>query len=85
MTIAPMTESVASILGRDSETTIQNWLDLVEQNAELTCIPLSRGERTGHLPTLFRDLILRLDFDSGAPALISDAARQHGKLRRHQG
>jgi DNA-binding NtrC family response regulator len=35
-------ESVASILEREVEVTIQNWLDLVDQDAELTCIPLSR-------------------------------------------
>jgi hypothetical protein len=85
MTIAPITESVASILGRDSEITIQNWLALVEQNPDLTSIRLSRDEGIGHLPTLFRDLVLRLHFGSGAPALISDSARQPGRLRRHQG
>src|ERR1700720_3039451 len=35
-------ESVASILEREVETTIQNWLDIVDQDAELTVIPLSR-------------------------------------------
>jgi hypothetical protein len=85
MTIAPMTESVASILRRDSEVTIQNWLDLVEQNPDLTSIPLSRDERIGHLPILFRDLVLRWHFRAGTPALISESARQHGTLRRHQG
>jgi hypothetical protein len=79
------TESVSSILARESGITIQNWLDLVEQSAELAGIPLSRDERIGHLPILFRDLILRLQFDSRAPALFSDAARHHGTLRRHQG
>src|ERR1017187_5110322 len=43
-------ESVASILEREVDSTIQNWLDAVEQDAELSCIPLSRLERTGHLP-----------------------------------
>src|SRR5450755_2501279 len=58
-------ESVASILERDTEITIQNWLELVDQDAELTCIPLGRNERTGHLPKLLRDIILRLRFDTG--------------------
>src|SRR6266853_1502763 len=56
-------ESVASILEREGETTIQNWLDIVDQDAELTCIPLSRLERTGHLPKLLLDLVVRLRFD----------------------
>lgn len=82
----PRLESVASILEREIETTIQNWLDAVEQNAELACIPLSRLERTGHLPKLLQDLVVRLRLDSSlTAALISIAARDHGELRRHQG
>jgi CheY-like chemotaxis protein len=78
-------ESVASILEREGEITIQNWLELVEQNAELTCIPLSRYERTGHLPKLLRDLIRRLRQDKGLATPISMAARDHGEIRRQQG
>jgi DNA-binding response OmpR family regulator len=79
-------ESVASILERETETTIQNWLDSVEQDAELTCIPLTRIERTGHLPRLLRDLIVRLRLeDSGLEAPISIAARDHGEMRLQQG
>ncbi|MGB7333674.1 MAG: response regulator [Terriglobales bacterium] len=78
-------ESVASILERESEKTIQNWLDAVELDAELTCIPLGRKERTGHLPKLLRDLVVRLRVDSDSPAPDSRAAREHGELRRQQG
>jgi hypothetical protein len=78
-------ESVASILGRERDITIQKWLDLAEESAELTDIPLSSKERTGHLPKVLQDIILRLRLDSGLPAPISDAAREHGKLRLQQG
>jgi hypothetical protein len=78
-------ESVASILEREAETTIQNWLDIVDRNAELTCIPLSRIERTGHLPKLLVDLVVRLRLDSGLPAPMSPAARDHGAMRLKQG
>lgn len=78
-------ESVASILEREAETTIQNWLDIVDQDGELTCIPLSRTERTGHLPKLLMDLVVRLRLDSGLPAPISIAARDHGAMRLQQG
>jgi DNA-binding response OmpR family regulator len=78
-------ESVASILERETETTIQNWLDAVDQDAELTCIPLTRLERTGHLPRLLKDLIVRLRLDSGLKAPISIAARDHGEMRLSQG
>ena len=78
-------ESVASILEREIDTTIQNWLNIVDKDAELTCIPLSRIERTGHLPKLLMDLIIRLRLDSGLPAPISIAAREHGAMRLKQG
>jgi DNA-binding response OmpR family regulator len=78
-------ESVATILERDCDLTIQNWLDLVEQNAELTCVSLSRQDRTGHLPKLLRDLATRLRVESGLTTLISLAAREHGAIRREQG
>jgi DNA-binding response OmpR family regulator len=78
-------ESVASILERDSDITIRNWLDLVEDDAELTCISLSRADRTGHLPRLLQDLVVRLRLDSGSTAPLSMAARDHGSMRREQG
>jgi DNA-binding response OmpR family regulator len=78
-------ESVATILEREAESTIQNWLDLVEQEAELTSVVLSRLERTGHLPRLLQDLVLRLRLNTGLPAPISLAARDHGRMRCEQG
>jgi DNA-binding response OmpR family regulator len=78
-------ESVASILERETDTTIQNWLTLVEQDTELTCVPLGRAERTGHLPRLLRDLIVRLRLGSESATPISMAARDHGEVRRQQG
>ena len=81
----PRSESVASILERESEATTQHWLDAVEQDAELSCITLTRVERTGHLPRLMEDLVIRLQLDSGLPAPISIAAREHGRMRLEQG
>jgi hypothetical protein len=82
---APM-ESVATILAHDMDTTIQDWMALVAQDKELTCIPLSFEERTGHLPGLIADLIFRLRLPPTAKADLSSAsARQHGAMRRKQG
>jgi hypothetical protein len=78
-------ESVATILERETQTAIQTWFELVEKNMELACIPLTREQRTGHLPKLFQDLIRRLRLNSGLPALISLAARDHGEMRCGQG
>ena len=78
-------ESVATILERETQTAIQTWFELAEKNMELACIPLTREQRTGHLPKLFQDLIRRLRSNSGLPALISLAARDHGEMRCGQG
>lgn len=77
-------ECVAAILDRDADTTIQNWLSRVEQTEELTALPLSFQERTGHLPRLIRDLVRRLRLLPKAEIPVSEAAREHGILRRTQ-
>jgi CheY-like chemotaxis protein len=78
-------QTVASILEHDLRTTIQDWMALVERSEELTCIPLSFEDRTGHLPNLMADLIYRLRLPQHERAAISMPARQHGDLRRQQG
>jgi DNA-binding response OmpR family regulator len=81
----PPTQSVASILEHDLEATIQDWMELVQHDDELTCVPLSFEDRTGHLPSLITDLIRRLRLPRIAKGEISIPARQHGDLRRRQG
>jgi hypothetical protein len=78
-------ESVADILERELQSVIVDWLARVEQEADLTCIPLSFEDRTGHLPHLLHDVIKRLRLDAGTKAPISKAAAEHGDLRRKQG
>src|SRR5258708_177299 len=79
------TETVASILERDLDSTIQDWMKLVEHDEELSCIPLSFDERTGHLPNLLADLIYRLRIPPNPKGNSSAPAREHGDLRRQQG
>jgi DNA-binding response OmpR family regulator len=78
-------ESVASILEHNLDTTIQDWMALVEHDAELTATPLSFEDRTGHLPNLIADLINRLRLPPTTKANASIPAREHGDLRRKQG
>jgi hypothetical protein len=78
-------ESVADILERELQSVIKDWLARVEQEPDLTCIPLTFEDRTGHLPHLLHDVIARLRLDSGTKAPISKAAAEHGDLRRQQG
>jgi hypothetical protein len=62
----------------------------VKESCELNHLPLADNERTGHLPKLIEDLVLRLNTPStGSPqdsdALCSAAAALHGELRYAQG
>jgi len=79
------TQSVASILEQDLNSTIQDWMELVEHDDELTGIQLSFEERTGHLPNLLAELIYRLRVPPTSKANVSLSARKHGGLRREQG
>src|SRR5579859_2971206 len=79
------TEAVADILERELDSTIRNWLTLVEKEPDLAHVPLSFEERTGHLPRLLHDVIARLRLDKASKAPISVAAGHHGKLRLQQG
>src|ERR1700719_1201335 len=78
-------ESVAGSPERELKSVMVDWLARVEQEPDLTCIPLSFEERTGHLPQLLHDVIARLRLDAGTKAPISEAAGIHGDLRRKQG
>jgi hypothetical protein len=78
-------ESVADILEREQDTLIHEWLALVEEQVDLMSIPLSYEARTGHLPELLDDIVVRLRLDAGTKAAISVAASRHGDLRLKQG
>src|SRR6202165_4975682 len=78
-------EGVADILERDLDDVIQEWLIRVDKEPELTAIPLNFEDRTGHLPQLLRDVIVRLRLDDETKATISEAAAHHGDLRGQHG
>jgi hypothetical protein len=83
------TESVAAILTRCKASLIEDWLVRTKHTPELNHLPLSDEERTGHLPKLVDDLVVRLGktklTDKDSDAIASLAAVAHGKLRRKQG
>jgi hypothetical protein len=78
-------QTVATILERELGPTIKEWLRQVNLVPELTCLPLSDTDRTGHLPKLFSDLICRLRLAKDVKPPISEAATAHGKMRCAQG
>jgi hypothetical protein len=81
-----LAERVATILERDTQATISDWLGRVEGESELTCVPLSKEQRTGHLPKLLKELVgrLRVPRNLGTKQ-VSEAAVEHGKVRHSQG
>jgi hypothetical protein len=87
--VLPMSRKydVATVLERETKTTIADWYALVESEPDLTAIPLSRNDRCMHLPEMFSDLVFRLrnPLPLGSHALASPAAKNHGCLRRDQG
>jgi DNA-binding response OmpR family regulator len=81
-------ERVGVILQRCITGIVEDWLVRAKQSRELNHLPLNDSERTGHLPKLVEDLVVRLSTPSStkdSDAISSDAAIAHGKLRYLQG
>ena len=86
----PNKERVSAILHRCSDLVVKGWLARVKQARELNHLALDDAERTGHLPKLIEDLVVRLNRPiTGSPqdsdATYSSAAVLHGELRFAQG
>ena len=82
-----LVESVATILERSTDSTISDWYELVEKEESLMAVPMTFQLRSGHLPQVFQDLVLRLRSSKvlGSKELLSTSAAQHGTARRQQG
>ena len=78
-------EQAATILDRDADQIINDWMSSVDRNTELSAIVLLPLQRTGHLRLVLDDIVRRLRLPATAKALTSIAAREHGVLRRMQG
>jgi hypothetical protein len=89
--VSPRTpkERVAAILQRCTSGIVDEWLNRVKKNKTLSQMAMSDKERTGYLPKLIEDLIIRLKV-AAMPgdendSVRSAAATAHGKMRRLQG
>jgi DNA-binding response OmpR family regulator len=82
-------ERVGVILQRCINSIVEDWLVRAKQSRELNHLTLNDSERTGHLPKLVEDLVVRLSkpktSTKDSDATCSDAALAHGKLRYLQG
>ena len=88
-TRSPKHERVGTILRRCVGSLVEDWLARAKQSRELNHLTLSDEDRTGHLPKLVKDLIVRLSKPSASAkdsdAVSSTTAIAHGKLRYEQG
>jgi hypothetical protein len=86
-TPAQVVDSVATILDRETESTIQGWLGRISADENLSAIELDDKTRSCHLPQLFKELVHRLRFPGplGTKAQPSKSAHKHGLTRRRQG
>jgi DNA-binding response OmpR family regulator len=80
-------ETVATILDRSTQQCIDDWFEHVQLDKKLTKVRLTREQRCGHLPQVFRDLVERLNENHplGRSGLPSEAAAAHGVGRRREG
>jgi len=82
-------ERVGTILQRCISAVVADWLTRAKQSKELNHVLLSDNERTGHLPKLVEDLVVRLSRPTAttkdSDAVFSVAAIAHGRLRYQQG
>jgi hypothetical protein len=79
------TESVATVLERETTPLIERWMQRVDKVPALTHISLTKKERTGHLPQLMEDLIVRLRLEKGVKGPETTSAHDHGQVRFEQG
>jgi CheY-like chemotaxis protein len=84
---SPVIESVATILERSAQRTIDAWLALAETDDKLAMVALEPQQRAGHLPKILEDLVdrLRTFRPLASNEVESVAARDHGALRYRQG
>ena len=77
-------ERVAAILQRCTNSIVEDWLGRVKQSKELNRVTLTDIERTGYLPSLIEDLIIRLKARNIPKAawefVYSAAAVAHGTV-----
>jgi DNA-binding response OmpR family regulator len=82
-------ERVSEILRHCTGLIVEDWLVRVKKSKELARVSLTDKERTGYLPKLIEDLVVRLRAPNIAgeesESICSAAAVAHGKMRRSQG
>jgi PAS domain S-box-containing protein len=79
-------ENVSTMIRGRVPEICERWLQEVLVDSDLAALPLTKAERTDHIPDLLRELATRLENQSFelSPA-AAEAARKHGRTRHQQG
>jgi DNA-binding response OmpR family regulator len=89
LSVATPKERVAAILQRCTGAIVEDWLGRVKKHRKFDHLALSDKERTGYLPKLVEDLVVRLRKPNTpgeeSDSSCSEAAVAHGKMRKSQG
>jgi PAS domain-containing protein len=82
----PTLRKTSQMLGHLSGEICERWLAEVMTDPELAAIPLTKAQRSDHVPDLLNHIIDRLDTATDALSVEAiEAARRHGKARYQQG
>lgn len=80
-------QRVPDLLSEMMPQITERWLNRVEQNPDLAVFPLTRAERSDHIPNVIDELIrgTRQNKEDHPRPQAIEAARSHGKTRFQQG
>lgn len=73
---------VSDVLRENAQDICDQWLEAVEEDADLSRIELTRAERADHVPSVLSALIGRVEGDGEDTA---KPAQKHGQVRYRQG
>jgi YesN/AraC family two-component response regulator len=77
---------ISEVLRENEEPITEHWLEWVNETPELAIIPLTRADRTDHIPGVLKDVIERVEQNSqGVSEGAINAAKEHGRMRCQQG
>lgn len=76
---------VSALLRESKQLILERWLAAAESEPELAEIPLTKQERTDHVPLMLEALIQRLESSAHGLLQRDEYAREHGHTRRSQG
>ena len=83
--LPPPLKKLSFILGSNLETVMDRYVEDMRAHGRFPIANLSREEILDHLPAMMEEVISMLRSRMDAPSELTEAAREHGKVRCRQG